>query len=181
MTFSRTTSIRLDNLYMSANFLLGSFKHPKKVMMEGFSRTSSRVVPTKILQQQVTKKERINSVKVTIKSCALEGVPALDICTIVACSIYNTKPVHFFLMCCNNITWWKKNRRTWYKSTSTIRLGRLLRLAIHYLYNMDMNNVNIGDQLMVSKRPYRWMRKQKWWWSMFFGGHGTLLVNAYVA
>mmetsp|Transcript_15963 Transcript_15963/g.27150 ORF Transcript_15963/g.27150 Transcript_15963/m.27150 type:complete len:228 (+) Transcript_15963:309-992(+) len=30
-------------------------------------------------------------------------------------------------------------------------------------------------------RPDRWMRKQKWWWSMFFWGHGTLLVNAFIA
>ena len=46
---------------------------------------------------------------------------------------------------------------------------------------MNINNVEIADKLRVSYRPDRWMRKQKWWWSMFFWVHDTLLVNAYVA
>ncbi len=32
--------IRFDNLYMSAKFCLGSFQHPKKVMVEGVMRTN---------------------------------------------------------------------------------------------------------------------------------------------
>ena len=43
---------------------------------------------------------------------------------------------------------------------------------------MNMNNVNIVDQLRGDYRPDRWMRKQKWWWLMFFRGYR---VNAYVA
>ena len=62
-----------------------------------------------------------------------------------------------------------------------MRLGRFLRLAINDLYNINMNNVDIADQLRGSYRPDRWMRKHKWWWLMFFWVHGTLLVNAYVA
>ena len=146
-------------------------------MIEVVSRTNSRVLPTQILQQQVTKKERINSVKVTIKACALEGVPALDTCTIVACSIYNTKPVHSFSMCYDNITWINKTSRIWDKSTSTMSLGSFLHLEINDLYNMNMNNVDIYDQLMGSYCPDRWMMKQKWWWLMFVWGHITLLVN----
>ena len=46
---------------------------------------------------------------------------------------------------------------------------------------MNMNNVNITDQFRGRYRPDRWMRKHKWWWLMFFWGHGTLLLNAYVA
>ena len=101
-------------------------------------------------------------------------------CPLVACSIYDTKPVHFFLICCENITWLKKNRRAWDKSTSTMRLSHLLRLAINGLYNMNMNNADIANQLRGSYRPDRWMRKQEWQWLIFFWGHGTLLVNAYV-
>ena len=44
-----------------------------------------------------------------------------------------------------------------------------------------MNNFDIADQLKGSHRPDRRMRRQKCWWSMFFWGHGTLLVNAYIA
>ena len=102
--------VRLDNLYMSAKFALGSLNHPRKVIIEGVSRTSSRGVPTQILQQEVTTKDRINAAKGNIKDCVLEGVPALATCPLVACSIYNTEPVHLFLMCCNNITWLKNTR-----------------------------------------------------------------------
>ena len=105
----------------------------------------SRGVTTQILQQEVTTKDRINAVKGTVKACVLEGVPALATCPLVGCSIYDTNPVHFFLMCCDNITWIKKTMRTWDKSTSTMRMGRFLRLAINDSYNMNMNNVNISD------------------------------------
>ena len=84
-------------------------------------------------------------------------------------------------MCCNYITWLDKTRRTWDKSTSTMRLGRFLRLAINDSYNMKMNNLNIDNQIRGSYRPARWMRKHKWWRLMLFWGHSTLLVNAYVA
>ena len=77
--------LRFENLYMSANFSLGLLNHPKKVIIEGVSSTSIRGVPTQILQQEVTTKERINSVKGTIKACVLEGVPAMDTCPLVAC------------------------------------------------------------------------------------------------
>ena len=102
-------------------------------------------------------------------------------CPLVVCSIYDTTPVHFFLMCCYNITWLEKTRQKWNKSTITMRLGRFLRLAINYSYNMNMNNVDVSDQLRGSYRPDRWNRKQKWWWLIFFWCHGTLLVNAYFA
>ena len=96
---------RFENLYISAKFYLGSFNHPKKVIIEGVSRTSISGVPTLILQQEVTTKESINDVKVTIKVCVLEGLSALAMCKLVACLIYNIKPVHFFLVCCDSITW----------------------------------------------------------------------------
>ena len=48
--------VQFENLYMSAKFSLGLFNHPKKVMIEGVSRTSRLGVPTKILQKEVTTK-----------------------------------------------------------------------------------------------------------------------------
>ena len=111
----------------------------------------------------------------------MEGAPSLDTCPLVTCLIYNTKLVHFFSMCLDKITWLEKTRQIWGKSTSTMRFGRFLRLAINDSYNMNINNVDIANQLRGSYRPDRWMRKQKWWWSMLFWVHGTLIVNVYVA
>lgn len=62
-----------------------------------------------------------------------------------------------------------------------LKEGKFLRLNINDDYNNKMNNVDIADQLRNQYRPDRWMRKQKWWWSMFFWGHGTMLVNAFVS
>ena len=75
--------VRFGTLYMSAKFALGLLNRPKKVTIEGVSRTSCRGVPTQILQQEVTTKERINYAKGTVKACELEGVPALATCPLV--------------------------------------------------------------------------------------------------
>ena len=42
-----------------------------------------------------------------------------------------------------------------------------------------MRDVDISDQLRNSYRFDHWLRKTKWWWSMFFWGIGVELVNAY--
>ena len=76
---------RFDNLYMSAKFSLVSFNFLKKVMIERVSRTSSRGVPTQILQKEVTTKDIINAMKGNVKAYVLEGVPSLDTCPLVAC------------------------------------------------------------------------------------------------
>ena len=60
-----------EKLYISAKFYLGPFNHPKKLMIERVNRTSRRGVPTQILQQEVTTKERINDLKGTVKACLL--------------------------------------------------------------------------------------------------------------
>ena len=62
-----------------------------------------------------------------------------------------------------------------------MRLGRFLRLVINDSYNMNMNNVDVADQLRGISLSDRWMRKQTWWWSMFFWGNGTLIANAFVS
>lgn len=48
------------------------------------------------------------------------------------------------------------------------------------MYNNGMNNVDIADQLQGTYRLDRWMRKCRWWWSIWMWGLQVLLVNAYV-
>jgi hypothetical protein len=43
-----------------------------------------------------------------------------------------------------------------------------------------MNNVDIADQLHGTYRLDHWMRKCKWWWSIWMWGLQVLLVNAYI-
>ena len=44
-----------------------------------------------------------------------------------------------------------------------------------------MGGVDIADQLQNYYHFNHWMRKRKWWWSIFFWAFGVLLVNAYVS
>ena len=173
--------VRFDNLYMSAKFCLGSYTHPKKVMAEGVCRTGSRGLTALIVQHEVTGRANINAVKGTVKAALLEGCPGLATSPLVAVSVYDTKPVHFLSMCCTGISWIEKTRDTWDDASQMMRKGTFLRLGVNDSYNVNMNNVDVADQLRGSYRPDRWMRKMKWWWAMFFCGHGTLLVNVYVS
>jgi ribosomal protein L37AE/L43A len=172
--------VRFDNLYMSAKFALAAFEHPKKVMVEGVTRSSQRGLPPQVVQADV-QKNRIAEVKGTVKAAVLEDCPPLAACPLVAASVYDQKGVHFLSTCVQRILWIEKFREVFDKTTQRMRMGKFLRLAINDDYNNNMNNVDIADQLRGSYRPDRWMRKQKWWWSMFFWGHGTLMVNAYIA
>jgi len=46
-------------------------------------------------------------------------------------------------------------------------------------YNNGMGSVDIADQLRLFYRFHHWMRKSKWWHSIFWWGFGVQLVNAY--
>lgn len=68
--------------------------------------------------------------------------------------------VHFLSTCAHMIDWIEKCREIWDKSSSTMRLGRFLRLrlTINDSYNLNMINVDIGDQLRGNYRPAHWMQ-----------------------
>jgi hypothetical protein len=173
--------VRFDNIYMSAKFCLGLFPHPKKVVVEGVCRTGARGFTALIVQHEVTEGANINAVKGTVKVALLGGCPGLATSPLVAVPVYNTKPVHFLSMCCTGISWIEKTRDTWDDASRMMRKGTFLCLGVNDSYNDNMINVDIADQLRGSYCPDRWMRKMKWWWAMFFWGHGTLLVNVYVS
>lgn len=149
-------------------------------MVEGVTRSSQRGLPPQVVQPDV-QKNRVAQVKGTVKAAVLENCPPLAECSLVAASVYDQKGVHFLSTCVQRIHWIEKFREVFDKSTQRTRVGKFLRLAINDDYNNKMNNVDIADQLRGSYRADRWMRKHKWWWAMFFWGHGTLLVNAYVS
>jgi len=57
---------------------------------------------------------------------------------------------------------------------------KFLRLNINDDYNNGMGDVDIADQLRFCYRFDHWMRKYKWWHSLFWWGFGVQMVNAYV-
>ena len=54
------------------------------------------------------------------------------------------------------------------------------RLNLADLYNQKMGQVDVGDQLRNYYRFDHWMRKRKWWWSIWVWCAGMLLTNAYI-
>ena len=167
---------------MDAKFALRAFQHEKKVMVEGVTRTGGRGVPQEVMQVEVKTKDLINATKGTVKAAVLEDCPALAGCPLVAASVYDTKPVHFLSMCCDEIKWTEKTRSIWDKESECMRVGKFLRLCINDSYNLHMGDVDISDQLRGSYRPdAKWTRKMKWWHSYYYWGRGTNYVNVYCA
>jgi len=55
------------------------------------------------------------------------------------------------------------------------------RLSLADLYNFNMNNVDVADQLRGYYRPDGlWIKLRKWWWSIFLWAMGQSVVNGYV-
>ena len=49
------------------------------------------------------------------------------------------------------------------------------------MYNHNMNNVDIADQIQGVYRYFMWLRKRKWWCTILFWCFEMLLTNAYLA
>ena len=71
--------VHFDNLYMYAKFALASFQHPKKVLVEGVTRTNQRRLPKEIIQHEIksSSKKELAKVKGTVKAAVLEGCAPL--------------------------------------------------------------------------------------------------------
>ncbi len=172
--------VRFDNLYMSAKFALAAYCHPNKVMVEGVTRTNARGIPRQVLQYEAQAKEDQARLRGTTKAAVLSGVPALEDCPLVACSVYDSKPVHFLTTCAERIKWITKSKPVYDKTSGIVRDAEFLRLSINDSYNNKMNKVDQADQLRGNYRPDRFSRQYKWWWAIYFWGYGTIHVNAYV-
>ena len=83
-------------------------------------------------------------------------------------------------MACEKIEWVLKSRKIWNRELMKMVDKPFYRLNIVDEYNTHMNNVDVADQLRGSYRFDHWMRKQKWWWSMFFWCFQMMMTNAYV-
>ena len=136
-------------------------------MLYGVTRVSGRGIPKCIIQKELTHKTEIANARGTLKVSRLVGdryVPGL-----IALSLYDSKPFYMLSNACECVKWVPKKRKVWYRT-----LDKYVEIVFHRLnivddYNVNMNNVDIADQLRGSYRFDHWMRKRKWWWSMWFG------------
>lgn len=147
-------------------------------MVHGVTHKSGRGLPSCVLQEEIKNQKEAEKVRGLTKAAVLQGDAACP--NLVAFSVYDTKPVHFLSMSCTELKWVEKEKVVFDKKEEKRVKMRFLRCSINDDYNNGMNGVDIADQLRGSYRIDRWMRKRKWWWSIWMWGVQVLLVNAYV-
>ena len=135
-------------------------------------------IPFCVLQEEKKLKREIIKVRGTVKAAVLEGDD--DCPSLVCTSVYDTKPVHFMSTICDSIKWITKKRRVFNVSTQMWHVMDFLRLNINDGYNAEMGHVDISDQLRNQYRFDHWLRMQKWWFAIFFGAFGVLMINSFV-
>ena len=168
-----------DNLYLSARFARAAYVHKQKIRISGPTRKSGCGLPSCVLQEEKKTPNEIRAVRGTVKAAVLDGDP--DVPNLVAVSYYDQKPVHFLSTICESIHWIQCQKQVYCSETQQLETLKFLRLNVNNDYNHDMGGVDIADQLRNYYRFDHWMRKRKWWWSIFFWAFGVLLVNAYVS
>ena len=148
-------------------------------MVHGDIRAEGQGVPKCVLQPKADKKSDLEKVKGTVKAAVLQNDESCGDKMVMA-SFYDSKPVYFCTNACEAIVWIEKKRKVYSRQKKKMIYITFLRPSFVDQYNHGMNNVDIADQLRLVYRFDRWMRKRKWWWSMFFWGLELLIINAYV-
>jgi len=117
-------------------------------------------------------------VRGTVKVAVLKGDPGCA--SLIAATVYDTKPVHFLSMSAESIQWVENERHVYNVEKQQMEWIKFLRLNVNDDYNNGMGDVDASDQLRNYYRFDHWLRKTKWWWSFLFWAKGVMLVNAYV-
>ena len=167
----------VDNLYMSAKFCKDAYNHEKKIKLHGVTRKGGRGLPLTVIQQEVTNVKEQEKVRGTVIAAELAGDPNCP--SLIAVSVYDTKPVHFLTMAAENIYWEENKREVFDRSTGKMKSMKFYRLNVNNDYNFGMGGVDIADQIRGSYRFDHWLRRYKWWHSVFWWGVQVLMVNSY--
>ena len=131
------------------------------------------------MQEEKTCPADVRALWGTVKGAVLEGDS--EILDMVAVSYYDQKPVHFLSTICKSIKWIQCEKPAYCVEMDQVETLKFLCLNIITDYNHDMGGVDIANQLQNYYSFDHWMRKRKWWRSIFFWALGVLLVNTYVA
>ena len=118
-------------------------------------------IPKLIEQTSHTRKDNIMSNRGTLKVKKLVGEPTIK--DMVEISLYDLKPFYLMTNTWTEIRWIQKHREVWSSSLKQIIKITYYRLNVIDIYNHNMNNVYISDQLRVVYRWDHWTRKRKGW------------------
>ena len=167
----------VDNLYMSAKFCKDVYNHPMKVKLHGVTRKGKRGLPLCVIQDEVQSKVEQEKVRGTVLAAELVGDPTCP--SLLAVSVYDTKPVHFLTMMAEKIFWEEKVRKVYDRTKGKMKNIKFHRLNVNDDYDFGMGGTDVADQIRGSYRFDHWLRRYKWWHSIFWWGVQVLMVNSY--
>ena len=123
----------VDNLYMSAKFCIYAYTHPKKINLHVVTRKSGRGLPSTIMKQELQNKAEQEKVRGTVLAAELVGDSKCP--SLIAVSVYDTKPVHFLSMKADSIKWEDKPRPVYDIYIGQMSTMKFLRLDVNDDYN----------------------------------------------
>lgn len=119
--------------------------------MRGLSRS--------VIQEEVNTPLAQMQVWGTVKAAVLQGDPECP--SLLATSIYDTKPVHFLSMSAKIIKWVVKERMVFNVDTQEMEGMKFLCLNVNDDYNNGMGDVDVSDQLRNYYRLDHWLHNRK--------------------
>ena len=134
-------------------------------------------LPSTIMQQELKNKAKQEKVRGTVLDAELVGDSKCP--SLIAISVYDTKPVHFISMTSDSIKWEEKSISVYSISIGQMSTMKLLRLNVNDDYNYGMGGSDIADHICGSYCFDHWLRNYKWWNSIFWWGFQVLIFNAY--
>ena len=103
-----------------------------------------RGIPPSVLQVEQKSRKYQTKVRGTFKAAILEGD---SICpNLVACSIYDTNPVHYLSMMCDALKWVVMDKHCFNVETGMVETLIFLRMNTIHEYNNTMGDVDLEYQ-----------------------------------
>ena len=169
----------MDNLYTSWKF--GQMLAARQCLFGGTLRNEAwRGHHLEIVQKTETKVAELEKAKGTLLASArAEGIP--QGCEVICTSYYDDSPFMMMSNIVEGVDVIEFYRKCYSTGTQKHFWVCIKRLSLADLYNHNMNQVDLADQLRTWYRPDGlWTRQKKWWWNIFLWCMGQAVVNAYV-
>eukprot|EP00957_Ditylum_brightwellii_P072309 5496270-Ditylum_brightwellii.AAC.1 len=102
------------------------------------------IPPSSIQEEEKRHNNQICACR-TVKAVVLEGDPNCP--QLVACSVYNTKPVHFLSMVCEKLKWMVTEKHVFNVDSGKTETMRFLHMNTIHSCNISMGSIDLADQL----------------------------------
>ena len=148
----------MDNLFHSVLFSRMAHSIPQKVKVNGVIRKIQCGVPPCVFQEEKSGKA-VEAARGTVKAAVLRGDSRSD--NLIVASCFDQKPFYMITHSANKITWSVKTKMVWSAVLKEEVEFKFLRFSLSHIYNYEMNDNDIADQLRLVYRMQRFQRNQK--------------------